>query len=76
MNQKYKCDCHTHVGPSFCIDCDRPTFPLSKDEVHDVLSALSFFIEKYPDREGSVVTRKAMKRITKRLWKMLNEESQ
>lgn len=44
---------------------------LSGDEIDDLLSALSFFMDKYPDRDGSVVTRKAMGKLSAKLWKAL-----
>lgn len=44
---------------------------LTEDEAQDVLSALSFFVSDYPDRKGSAITRKAMEKISKKIWKML-----
>lgn len=73
MTRARRCYCQL-AEPHFCVDCDRRFFPLSDDEVGDVLSALSYFCDEYPDRKGSVETRKAMERISKKLWKMKRYE--
>lgn len=44
---------------------------LTRDEINDIISALQFFEESYPDRKGSVITRKAMKKVCAKLWKYL-----
>lgn len=38
----------------------------TKDELEDILSALSYFIRRYPD-EGATETKAAMKKIFKKI---------
>lgn len=65
-----KCFCQ-YAEPTYCAECDVPGYPLTEDEAQDVLSALSFFVSDYPDRKGSVITRAAMRRVSKKLGAMM-----
>jgi hypothetical protein len=47
---------------------------LSNQEINDLLSALSFFISKYPDKKGSKITRVEMAKLAKRLWTELDRK--
>jgi hypothetical protein len=47
------------------------TIKLTTNQIENVLSALSFFGSEYPDKRGSVQTRKDMDAISKKLWKVL-----
>jgi NTP pyrophosphatase (non-canonical NTP hydrolase) len=40
---------------------------LTDQEIQDLLSALCYFCQKYPTK-GAVETKKAMKRLLKKLW--------
>lgn len=51
-----------------CGGCGKDHGLITEDEAQDILSALSFFESDYPDRKGSIQTRKAMKKISKKLW--------
>lgn len=51
--------------------------PFTEEQLEDIRSAISFFRDKYPDRRGSVETRKAMKVIDEKacaLIRLLRKE--
>ena len=52
------------------IKNDTATVALNDQEVSDILSALSFFIESYPGKKCSPETMKAMKKLKERMWKV------
>jgi len=60
-----KCFCQKDPTTT-CGDCGTLAFTASGDEIEDIQSALSFFIESY---KGAPQTKKAMSRILKRTWK-------
>lgn len=47
---------------------------LNRQEINDLISALHYFCEAYPD-EGATVTKAAMGKLTGKLWKVLRNES-
>ncbi len=61
-------DCKT-MQVSRCCDCEQNFYLFSEQELADILSALSFFIQDYPDQ--TVQVRKAMQETSERIWKML-----
>jgi hypothetical protein len=48
---------------------------LTRQELDDIISALGYFQDDYPDRKGSVHTRRAMAKIEKKLWKAIKSPS-
>jgi hypothetical protein len=46
---------------------------LDTQKINDMLSALSFFAKEYPDKRGSLASRKNMKKISVELWKLLKK---
>lgn len=47
--------------------------PLTRQQVEDILSALSFFQSDYP-KAGSEQTRKAMERLSRKFWTVIRRE--
>lgn len=58
---------------STCADCKAVEFLFNEEELEDVHTALSFFVDEYPDQAGSVATRKAMKKLVKKISGMKQE---
>lgn len=44
------------------------TRKLTDQEIDDCITALQFFIENYPDKDGSKECRRDMKKLIKKLW--------
>ena len=70
--KRNKCFCDD-FPVSQCGDCDQVEFHFNDQEVEDILSALSFFVDEYPTQAGAVATKRAMKKLTKKIWDMKKE---
>ena len=45
---------------------------LTKQEIDDITSAISFFVDKYP-KKGSLETRRDMQKLINKIWKVLKK---
>lgn len=54
-----------------CGDCRDLNFMCSVGDLHDIQSALTYFIDKYPN-EGSEKTKITMARILRRTWEAVS----
>lgn len=61
-----KCFCKVEKYTT-CGDCGAWSYTAEQDECELIRSALQFFIEKYPDKRGSIETRTEMKILDKRI---------
>lgn len=69
-----KCDDWFHMPFKYCgCNRDEYTLKLTHEEIDNLLNGLSFFQSNYP-KNGSVETRRDMKKLEKKLWKVLRSK--